>query len=397
MRSDGMIVGWIAAGFLMLAVQQGESSCSDKEYELENKCCSKCDPGTGLVSVCSAANDTACFPCVDKKTFSSSIYHDVPCRQCTDCPAQSHIATSCNRTHDTVCQCDMGFYFSLDGGDIECLVCELCPVGMGVISTCGDGMNTECLECPNGTYSDISSSIATCTPCTQCTGSQRALQSCDSTRDAICFDIPKNFPSKTMTTEPTALEAGDYEDSDEIDIIPLYCALLGAVVVGLLGYVVFTHYRRMKEKQKHKGHEPHEEVEYSKASGGDSGVYMESELTLKTYTLSTRIKDLPQMKKKELEKNLIAFKTDLPVDNWRSLARELGFNEERIASIEARAPPDSSPPVRGLLHEWSKSHKATVGKLIRALRTVGRADAAKCLQADLSEINPGNDVTSHIV
>lgn len=172
---------------ISLQVQRGESLCSEKEYEFEDKCCSKCNPGMGLVSVCSAVNDTTCLPCVDNESFSSSIYHEAPCRQCTHCPAQSHIATPCNRTHDTVCQCDLGFFFALEDGDIQCLMCEACPVGWGVINTCGDGLNTECLECPNGTYSDITSSIATCIPCTQCTGSQRALQSCDSTRDAICF------------------------------------------------------------------------------------------------------------------------------------------------------------------------------------------------------------------
>ena len=64
------------------------------------------------------------------------------------------------------------------------------------------------------------------------------------------------------------------EDND-IDIIPLYCAILGAVVIGLLGYVVLVHYRRMKEKRLVR--EPHEDVEYSKASGGDSGIYVEVE------------------------------------------------------------------------------------------------------------------------
>lgn len=61
----------------------------------------------------------------------------------------------------------------------------------------------------------------------------------------------------------------------DIDIIPLYCAILGAVVVGLLGYVILVHYRRMKEKRLVR--EPHEDVEYSKASGGDSGIYVEVE------------------------------------------------------------------------------------------------------------------------
>lgn len=66
------------------------------------------------------------------------------------------------------------------------------------------------------------------------------------------------------------------EKKKEFDVIPVYCAILGAVILGLLGYVIFKQYTRLKNRKIHKGH-PHDDVEYSKASGGDSGVFVEND------------------------------------------------------------------------------------------------------------------------
>lgn len=90
------------------------------------------------------------------------------------------------------------------------------------------------------------------------------------------------------------LAQGHFEDDDAgghpgpavrdeeggIDVIPLYCAALGAVVVGLLAYVFLVHYRRMRDKRL--AREPHEDVEYSKASGADSGVFADPDHHLHT-------------------------------------------------------------------------------------------------------------------
>lgn len=68
------------------------------------------------------------------------------------------------------------------------------------------------------------------------------------------------------------------DNAGEIDVIPLYCAALGAVVVGLLAYVGLVHYRRMRDKRL--AREPHEDVEYSKASCADSGIFLDPDLHL---------------------------------------------------------------------------------------------------------------------
>nr|KAG5713346.1 hypothetical protein BaRGS_024894 [Batillaria attramentaria] len=117
-----------------------------------------------------------------------------------------------------------------------------------------------------------------------------------------------------------------HDDDGDIDVIPLYCAALGAVVVGLLAYVAFVHYRRMRDKRLSR--EPHEDVEYSKASGADSGIFLDADhhhhhhkYHCAVITGSTRLRDLPASKKKELEKVLMAGSRG-PAD-WKGLAREL--------------------------------------------------------------------------
>lgn len=84
-------------------------------------------------------------------------------------------------------------------------------------------------------------------------------------------DIPEDY-----TSQPTKAK-----ENKDFDVIPVYCAILGAVVLGLLGYVIFKQYTRLKNRKIFKGHDPHEDVEYSKASGGDSGVFVENEFVNK--------------------------------------------------------------------------------------------------------------------
>lgn len=81
-------------------------------------------------------------------------------------------------------------------------------------------------------------------------------------------DKPKAF----LTTKQTEQQSGKNIREKDFDAIPIYCAALGAVVLGLLGYVFFKQYSRIKEKKRHKVHDPHDHVEYSRASGTDSGV-----------------------------------------------------------------------------------------------------------------------------
>uniref|UniRef100_A0A8D0F0I0 Death domain-containing protein n=1 Tax=Strix occidentalis caurina TaxID=311401 RepID=A0A8D0F0I0_STROC len=179
------------------------------------------------------------------------------------------------------------------------------------------------------------------------------------------------------------------------DIIPVYCSLLGAVVVGLLAYVAFKCWHTCRQKQ-----------QLAKARAGDLGTSPEGEklhsdsgVFLDTHSLqephqpgkgddlgSPRpeghpLSAVPPQRQEELERLL---ESGGPGGDWRSLATRLGFGPDAIGTFgRGRA------PTRTLLSAWASAEGATLDTLCQALVAIGRQDAARRLAA------PG-DVTSAV-
>lgn len=390
-------------------------------------CCRLCPPGTGATSTCvTDADDTtddessavtvtvinnndaegaggSCELCDDGVTFSATLSAHQACVPCSTCPKNARVVSTCNATQDTVCECETGLYLSTRTG--RCELCDLCPVGWGASKACGGQGNTVCRKCQNGTFSDVLDAVEGCRPCGVCRDGERVLQACTSTQDTVCLSkylkIPPPYPINGQSDNQDLASKEGYhinnadsdqprgrpahEDDDDIDVIPLYCAALGAVVVGLLAYVGFVHYRRMRDKRLSR--EPHEDVEYSKASGADSGVFVDPEHHQLKYhcvlTGSTRLRDLSNARKKELERVLVAGSRG-PTD-WKGLARELGYNSGKITSFESRRSTDPGAPYRHVMHDWARLEGATVTGFLRALRNTGRHDVVKYLQAECTE------------
>lgn len=356
--------------------------CREKAYDFNGqRCCSKCSPGYGMVSDCSHGNDTQCRPCLEGKTFSAPDWHTGKCQNCSECKKHSHVKEPCTSSHDTICECDVDFFYSYLAK--ECLLCNLCPIGYGAIIPCSGLQNSVCLKCPIGTYSDVKSATSPCKYCTKCTSRQVEIQPCKDTDDTICYDIPEDY-----TSQPTKAK-----ENKDFDVIPIYCAILGAVVLGLLGYVIFKQYTRLKNRKIFKGHDLHEDVEYSKASGADSGVFVENEFINKQYNQLSRVRDIPLQKRKEIEKNLAIPRTK--GDNWKLLARELGYEEEKIEQFECTSD-DPVIQVQNMLNHWTKRKHATVGVFIKALTNLNRLDIVRILQNDITEIKTDNRL-HHIV
>ena len=66
----------------------------------------------------------------------------------------------------------------------------------------------------------------------------------------------------------------------------------------------------------------------------------------------------------------------------------LGYSPEHIANFELWANQDRGPPARYFMSEWSQTEHATVGALLRVLRTLGREDIVRVLQTDLLPREP---------
>uniref|UniRef100_A0A663FCC8 Death domain-containing protein n=1 Tax=Aquila chrysaetos chrysaetos TaxID=223781 RepID=A0A663FCC8_AQUCH len=163
------------------------------------------------------------------------------------------------------------------------------------------------------------------------------------------------------------------------DIIPVYCSLLAAVVVGLLAYVAFKCWHTCRQKQ-----------QLAKARAGDLGTSPEGEklhsdsgVFLDTHSLQEPHQPgkgehpppshgtVPAQRQEELERLL---ESGGPGGDWRSLATRLGFGPDAIGTFgRGRA------PARTLLSAWAGAEGATLETLCQALVAIGRQDAARRL------------------
>ncbi|KAK2142482.1 hypothetical protein LSH36_950g00048 [Paralvinella palmiformis] len=365
-----------------------ELRCGRYEHSLNGqRCCRECPPGEGVLRPCSIYNDTVCQPCTFGESYSTVYSHVETCHPCSICPEYAHMIQPCNMTHDTMCECDRNYYF--DGLSSRCRPCQVCPMEYGVRRQCNLTHDTVCVRCPEGFYSDRLG-MERCKRCGRCGRGQVMLQHCSPGQNTICIDIPTvhstpwyQHEGATQSTLPNGSGRGR-----KVNPIPIYCALLGAVVLALIVYVIIKQNRRRQQANKglttSSSNETPPLLTAAPSSGGllskqgsDSGVYVELD---RPVTSGTKVRDLPAIKRKALENSMHGYAQD--PGGWKMLARELGFSNPVISSIESRAHQDGFSPFGILLSEWGKRDNARVGQLIQALRNIHREDCVRILCGD---------------
>uniref|UniRef100_A0A7N4PMY4 Death domain-containing protein n=1 Tax=Sarcophilus harrisii TaxID=9305 RepID=A0A7N4PMY4_SARHA len=172
---------------------------------------------------------------------------------------------------------------------------------------------------------------------------------------------------------------------DSGTIIPIYCSLLAAVVVGLLAYVAFKCWRTHKQKQ-----------ELAKVRVGELGIaegeklHSDSSICLDTtglHELQALGKgaqpdpgrwrlygQLPSGRQEEVEQLLVAGSP--PRAGWQVLAKQLGYEAEAVETMG-----QSPAPAHTLLCNWATEGGAgaTLEVLETSLRAIGREDVARAL------------------
>ncbi|KAM9233051.1 death domain-containing membrane protein NRADD-like [Leptosomus discolor] len=223
--------------------------------------------------------------------------------------------------------------------------------------------------------------------CTPSPPAEGVTQPCD-TR---CQPCAHNEDMEPVTGDPSpATPQFVPPEATGKDIIPVYCSLLAAVVVGLLAYVAFKCWRTCRQKQ-----------QLAKARAGDVGASPEGEKLQSdsgVFLDTPSLQEPPQpgkaprpeghplsgvspQRQEELERLL---ESGGPGGDWRGLAARLGFGPDAIGTFgRGRA------PARALLSAWAGAEGATLETLCQALAAIGRHDAARRLAA------PG-DVTSAV-
>ncbi|XP_072905430.1 tumor necrosis factor receptor superfamily member 16-like isoform X1 [Hemitrygon akajei] len=167
------------------------------------------------------------------------------------------------------------------------------------------------------------------------------------------------------------------------DIIPVYCSILAAVIVGLVIYVTVKCWNTCKQKQ-----------QLAKARAGeldgggegeklhsDSGVFVdthslyEPQLSKVVHADPALYSKLPPQKREEIEQLL-----DGPGANradWRNLAHLLGYDEERVATFGR-----GEDPAHTLLSDWSMRADANLDVLCKALGRMDRNDIIERLKSE---------------
>uniref|UniRef100_A0A3B4VJ14 Nerve growth factor receptor n=1 Tax=Seriola dumerili TaxID=41447 RepID=A0A3B4VJ14_SERDU len=210
-------------------------TCDSGQYTNGGECCLECPPGEGVVKKC-GATQTVCAQCLDE-TFSENYSHTEQCRPCTQCTGLMRLETPCTDSNDAVCVCNYNFFFDTISG--RCEPCTVCPVGQGVFAHCEHNHDTVCEECVDDTFSDRESSLEPCLPCAICD---------DETEIQLALCSPTPLPGGETTTSsagsPRFLGHGLNEN-----LIPIYCSILAAVVVGLVAYIVFKRWNSCKQNK----------------------------------------------------------------------------------------------------------------------------------------------------
>uniref|UniRef100_A0A669QK22 Tumor necrosis factor receptor superfamily member 16 n=1 Tax=Phasianus colchicus TaxID=9054 RepID=A0A669QK22_PHACC len=335
--------------------------CPSGACTQSGECCSSCPPGFGAVVPCSLT-DTQCEPCAQSECNPGAPRHPLlPPRVPTD-----HTFLASSRASPAGCA--RGVY-----GAVQ--------------------RDAECQPCPQGSISELHSTQLPCLPCQPgcepgqvmhraCSRLSNTLYMSESLWDAVglCLSFPICSTEASLdliSSHPKTYPGPTYVGQN---IIPVYCSLLAAVVVGLLAYVAFKCWHTCRQKQqlaKARAAELGTAAEGEKLHS-DSGVFLDTHSLQEPHQigkaprLETRpYSSVPQQQREEVERLL---ESGGPSGDWRGLAARLGYGDEAIGTF-ARG----QAPARTLLATWAATEGATVEALCLALAAMGRQDVAECL------------------
>ncbi|XP_061911698.1 nerve growth factor receptor b [Entelurus aequoreus] len=402
-----------------------EEECLSGQYTTDGKCCKQCPPGEGVVQPC-GAKQTKCSPCLDSETFSENFSHMERCQACTKCMGLFRMETPCTDANDATCVCNYGYY--LDNLSQRCEPCTKCPEGQGMLYSCESDHDTQCEECGGDTYSDQESSREPCIPCTTC-DEEEELQACTAVTNTICqvqypSVSPTPYTDVSMFTDDDLLIDGPPPDGptdsnatttdDDLHkniyknlndkLIPVYCSILAAVVVGLVAFIIFKSWNSCKQNKQQANNCTSNQKQTPSPEGeklhSDSGISVDSQSLqeqlgqTQTHTVVTMDEDpcllVPLHTREKVEQMLFrgGEGDDCNMEeDWCNLAGLLGYEDERIATFR-----QGEHPVRALLSDWATKDCASVDALCTALRKINRNDVAQSLA--LSPTAPKPTATS---
>ncbi|XP_029429752.1 tumor necrosis factor receptor superfamily member 16 [Rhinatrema bivittatum] len=400
-----------------VSVWSAAEQCTTGQFTAKGECCKACGAGEGVSQPC-GINQTVCESCIDSSTYSDTLSHTEPCKPCTVCSGLKRMVTPCVDTDDAECGCTYGYYLSKNSN--ECEPCRSCNLGFGMMLPCKNEQDTVCESCPPGTFSDMDNIIDPCMPCKFCEEGETLLEECTPVSDTICSIFQPKSTQQTPSLIGSDSPASFTKDPSDLDglsstitgmmvtimgssqpivtrgiaenLIPIYCSILAAVVVGLVAFIVFKRWNSCKQNKPRANNRPVNQTPSPEGEKlhSDSGISVDSQSLhdqqpqtqpqMQALKGGTQLyTNLSPTKQEEVEKLL----NGSMEDTWRNLAGELGYKDDFIDTFT-----QEECPVRALLSDWSSKDSATMDVLCSALRKIQREDIVESLYSESTATSP---------
>ncbi|KAF0291109.1 Tumor necrosis factor receptor superfamily member 16 [Amphibalanus amphitrite] len=315
-------------------------------------------------------------------------------RCCSRCPEHARQTGPCTADADTVCECAPGHWLDPQAG--ACRPCRLCRPGHGASRPCSPHHNAVCRACPEDTYSHQGErgAVRECVRCSVCRADQVNIQNCTATQDyrlhgrrqrsmerrtplraggvrreralgaPLCgargrlitladpegevewlcadrgcqsdksFNVLSEGGSGSELTLSAGTAADPWPAEHSSSDIPIYCGILGTVIVVLLLYVAVRHWKLRAAPQKASpAAAPSAVVVARPASDTDSSAGCPQIEPLFPVPLKKRLTEMPVTERREIETQLC----NHPTNNWTALAAVLGYSKQHVRQIQEQA------------------------------------------------------------
>ncbi|KAF7233447.1 hypothetical protein EG68_07741, partial [Paragonimus skrjabini miyazakii] len=111
---------------------------------------------------------------------------------------------------------------------------------------CEWNANTQCQACPSGFWSALIGDAVKCIPCQTCSDDQILVRECLVNTDTVC--CPKFNTNCSVSFDYPAYENGlefsEHHGTRQNQMLPIYCSIMGMIIVFLLFYVVYKLWRQ---------------------------------------------------------------------------------------------------------------------------------------------------------
>ncbi|XP_051520061.1 tumor necrosis factor receptor superfamily member 6B-like [Myxocyprinus asiaticus] len=143
--------------------------------------CDRCPPGFRLRAHCTRSRPTECVPC--GADLYTEFWNYIPnCLRCDSCTDHQRVVRACNGTVNTLCECEVGFYWN----QYFCKRHTVCKPGHGVKTSGTPHTDMVCELCADGQFADIMQEHAACVTHSTCGSDEQLVLPGSRWHDNVC-------------------------------------------------------------------------------------------------------------------------------------------------------------------------------------------------------------------